>query len=63
MLIITGPTGVGKTDLALSFAERVPSEIINIDTGQLYKPLAIGTAKPDWQNEPVPHHFFDAIDT
>lgn len=33
-----------------------------MDMGQLYTPLSIGTAKPDWRHEKVPHHLFDAID-
>lgn len=63
MLIIYGPTGVGKTDLALSIAHTIPSEIINMDVGQFYAPLSIGTAKPDWKNSDVLHHLFDIIDT
>lgn len=63
VLIIYGPTGVGKTDLALTIAQEVPAEIINMDVGQFYTPLSIGTAKPDWKNNPVPHHLFDIIDT
>jgi len=63
MLIIYGPTGVGKTDMALAIAAKTPSEIINIDMGQFYTPLSIGTAKPDWKNSPVPHHLFDIINT
>ena len=63
MLVIYGPTGVGKTDFALSIAEHIPAEIINMDVGQFYAPLSIGTAKPDWKNSSVPHHFFDIIDT
>lgn len=61
MLIIYGPTGVGKTDLALTIAEKTPAEIINMDVGQFYAPLSIGTAKPDYQNSTVPHHLFDII--
>lgn len=61
ILIITGATGVGKTDLVLKLAELIPSEIINADIGQMYAPLTIGTAKPDWQKEPVPHHGFDIL--
>jgi tRNA dimethylallyltransferase len=51
ILIITGPTGVGKTDLVLSLASTQACEIINVDIGQFYKPFAIGTAKPDWDLE------------
>ena len=61
MLIIYGPTGVGKSDLACAIAQKVPAEIINADMGQLYTPLSIGTAKPNWQAEPVQHHLFDVI--
>lgn len=63
MLVIYGPTGVGKTDLALNIAQHIPAEIINMDVGQFYTPLSIGTAKPDWQHSPVPHHLFDIINT
>lgn len=61
-LIIFGPTAVGKTDFALEIAKHIPSEIVNGDIGQFYTPLTIGTAKPDWKNEPVTHHLFDIID-
>jgi len=60
-LIIAGPTGVGKTDFSISLAKQLNTEIINIDVGQFYEPLSIGTAKPDWQNESIPHRFFDII--
>lgn len=62
MLIIYGPTGVGKTDVAFSIARDVPIEIVNMDVGQFYTPLSIGTAKPDWKNSSVPHHLFDIVD-
>jgi len=61
IIVITGPTGVGKSDLALLLAEKINGEIINCDVGQFYKPLTIGTAKPDWQSSPVAHHLFDVI--
>lgn len=62
-LIVSGPTGVGKTDIvnALCKKIKVPVEIINGDMGQMYAPLSIGTAKPEWQKEPVAHHLFDII--
>ncbi|OGB97100.1 tRNA (adenosine(37)-N6)-dimethylallyltransferase MiaA [candidate division TM6 bacterium RIFCSPHIGHO2_12_FULL_36_22] len=63
VLIITGPTGVGKSGFADRFAADVPCEIINIDVGQLYQPLTIGTAKPDWRSAAIPHHLFDLLDT
>ncbi len=60
-IIIYGPTASGKTELACRIAKEIPAEIINMDMGQLYQPLSIGTAKPDWRNEPVEHHLFDVI--
>lgn len=61
MLIIYGPTGVGKTELSLAIAKSIPAEIINIDVGQMYTPLSIGTAKPDWKASAIPHHLFDIL--
>jgi tRNA dimethylallyltransferase len=61
MIIIFGPTAVGKSDFAERLARKVPAEIINMDVGQLYAPLSIGTAKPDWQNSPIVHHLFDEL--
>lgn len=61
ILIIFGPTGVGKTTCADHIALSQSIEIINMDMGQLYTPLTIGTAKPDWQSSTVTHHMFDII--
>lgn len=58
-VFIYGPTAVGKTDFANMLAMHIPCEIINIDAGQLYAPLTIGTAKPAWKEALVPHHMFD----
>ncbi len=63
IVIVYGPTGVGKSDLALTIAQHVPAEIINMDVGQFYTPLCIGTAKPEWQSCPTPHHLFDILNT
>ena len=62
IIFIYGPTAVGKSDYAVGLADVAPIEIVNCDVGQLYTPLFIGTAKPDWKNEKVPHHLFDVID-
>lgn len=62
-IVITGPTGVGKTDFSLALAEKISGEIINGDMGQFYAPVSIGTAKPSWQNEKIPHHLFDILHT
>ncbi|NLV90210.1 MAG: tRNA (adenosine(37)-N6)-dimethylallyltransferase MiaA, partial [Tenericutes bacterium] len=45
ILVITGPTGVGKTKLSLELARKYNAEIINADSMQIYKGLNIGTAK------------------
>lgn len=63
IVIIAGPTGVGKSDFAETLAERIDGEIINADQGQLYEPLSIGTAKPDWKNKSMMHHLFDLVTT
>ena len=62
ILIISGPTGVGKTDFVFELSRHFPLEFINADVGQFYTPLTIGTAKPNWRHETVPHHLFDILD-
>jgi len=59
--VLYGPTGVGKTAFADLIARQMPVEIINMDVGQLYEPLRIGTAKPEWRSSSVPHHMFDIM--
>ncbi|MDZ7331517.1 MAG: tRNA (adenosine(37)-N6)-dimethylallyltransferase MiaA [candidate division KSB1 bacterium] len=63
VLIIVGPTGVGKTSLSLELAERWRNaEIISADSRQVYRYLDIGTAKPTpQQRAKIPHHFIDII--
>lgn len=61
-IIISGATATGKSNFALELAKKINGEIINADIGSFYKPLTIGTAKPDWQNEVVEHHLFDILD-
>ncbi len=59
-VVITGPTAVGKTDVALALAESVPSEIVSADSRQIYRFMDIGTAKPTAEQlRFVPHHFID----
>src|SRR3990167_291615 len=62
VLIITGPTGVGKTDFVDKVSSFISSEIVKLDVGQFYTPFSIGTAKPDWKAQTAPHHLFDIID-
>ena len=59
VIIITGPTASGKSGLADELALKFNGEIINADVGQFYKPFSIGTAKPDWINQPVKNYLFD----
>ncbi len=60
---IVGPTGSGKTQLALALAQRLPVEILVADSRQLYRGLDIGTAKPDAAaRAAVPHHLLDLVD-
>ena len=63
-LAIIGPTGTGKSQLALDFAERVgaPAEIVNADAMQLYRGMDIGTAKlPVAARRGIPHHQLDVL--
>ena len=63
IIVIVGPTGVGKTKLSIELAKKVNGEIINADSMQVYKGLDIGTAKvSDDEKEGVPHHLFDIVD-
>ena len=60
IVVVTGPTAVGKTELSLRLAEQLNAEIINGDAMQCYQGLEIGTAKPTLvEREVVPHHLFD----
>lgn len=62
-LILTGPTGAGKSALALTLAERLGAEIVSMDSMALYRGLDIGTAKPDaGARGRVPHHLIDVLD-
>lgn len=58
LLVLLGPTGVGKTELSLQVAERLKSPIISSDSRQIYKQMTIGTAAPsNEQLKRVPHYF------
>jgi tRNA dimethylallyltransferase len=57
---IVGPTGVGKSAVALNLAERLHAEIVNADSRQIYRGLDIGTAKPSAEDRRrVVHHLID----
>ncbi len=62
LIAIVGPTGVGKSHLALYLAQKFNGEIINADSLQVFRHMDIGTAKPSAaEMSSVPHHLFDII--
>jgi tRNA dimethylallyltransferase len=61
--VLVGPTGVGKTAVAVAIAERMPITVISADARQVYRGLDIGTAKPDHATRArVPHRGLDLVD-
>ena len=63
VVIITGPTAVGKTKCSLLIAERLNTQIINGDAYQIYKGMDIGTAKPSKEElSKIKHHLMDYLD-
>jgi tRNA dimethylallyltransferase len=62
-LVLTGPTGSGKSALALDLAERLDAEIVAMDAMTLYRGFDIGTAKPtSAERARVPHHLIDVLE-
>ena len=60
IIVIVGPTGVGKTKLSIELAKKLNAEIINGDSVSIYKKLDIGSAKPTIEErENIPHHLID----
>lgn len=60
---LEGPTGTGKTELAIGLAARGPFEIISVDSAMVYRHMDIGTAKPDAAIRAVtPHHLIDVAE-
>lgn len=63
LILVTGPTGSGKSNLAVALAERFKGEIVGADSRQVYRRLEIGTAKPTpAQRAQVPHHLVDFLE-
>ena len=60
MIVIIGPTAIGKSELAINISEQFSGEIINTDSRQVYRHMDIGTAKPSISDQTrVPHHMID----
>lgn len=60
VIVIVGPTGIGKTRLSIELAKRLDGEIINADSTQIYRGMDIATAKVTKEEKcGIPHHLFD----
>ncbi len=63
IIVIVGPTGIGKTKLSIELAKKLDAEIINGDSVSIYKRLNIGSAKPTKEEQSgIPHHLIDIKD-
>ena len=63
LIVLLGPTAVGKTDLSLRLCEQFAGEVVSADSRQVYRQMDIGTAKPTLaERNIVPHHLFDIRD-
>ena len=63
LIILTGPTAVGKTALSIALAKRLDGEIISADSMQVYKHMDIGSAKIKVEEmEEIPHHLIDLLE-
>jgi len=63
VVAIVGPTGVGKTALAIALAQHFPAEVVSADSRQIYRRMDIGTAKPTpEERSAVPHHLIDVVE-
>ncbi|MEZ5533005.1 MAG: tRNA (adenosine(37)-N6)-dimethylallyltransferase MiaA [Steroidobacteraceae bacterium] len=63
VVVLTGPTGAGKSDWALALAQRTSIEIVSCDSAQVYRGLDVGSAKPDAATRArIPHHLLDLRD-
>jgi len=63
LLVVAGPTGVGKTAVAVALAQRVPIEVVGADSRQVYRGMDAATGKPSAEERrAVPHHLVDVAD-
>ena len=61
LIVIVGPTAIGKTSLSIELAKHFNTEVISADSRQLFKEMSIGTAKPSKKEMPgIPHHFISS---
>ena len=64
IIVVAGPTGVGKTKISVKLAKELNGEIINADSMQVYKGMDIGTAKiTEEEKDGIKHHLFNICDT
>ena len=64
IIVVAGPTGVGKTKISIMLAKKLNAEIINADSMQVYKKMDIGTAKiKEEEKDGINHHLFNICDT
>lgn len=63
LIVIAGPTGIGKTDLSICVADKINGEIISADSRQIYRYMDIGTAKVEKEyRKKIKHHMIDIVD-
>ena len=63
LVVILGPTGVGKSEMAIRLAEKFNGEIVSADSRLFYRGMDIGTAKPTIEErQKIPHHLIDVAD-
>src|SRR5436305_8225911 len=63
LILLAGPTAVGKSEVALLLAEKIGGELVSVDSMQVYRGMDIGTAKPTPEERAqVPHHLIDLVD-
>ena len=63
VIVICGPTGIGKTSVGIELAEKFGGEIVSADSMQIYRYMDIGTAKPTVEEKKcIPHHMIDIVD-
>ncbi|WP_245574278.1 tRNA (adenosine(37)-N6)-dimethylallyltransferase MiaA [Desulfovirgula thermocuniculi] len=63
LVVIVGPTAVGKTAVAVEVAKKIGGEIVSADSMQVYRYMDIGTAKPtEEERQGIPHHMIDVVD-